>query len=78
MVIHMSDLKDYPLRRAILDAIEDRGIGAAELSRRAGIHRQQLWRYKRGMCDLLAENADRLRVVLGLIIVDPLGEETED
>jgi transcriptional regulator with XRE-family HTH domain len=37
--------------RRIAAAMVWRGVSAADLSRRAGIHRQTLWRYTRGRVD---------------------------
>jgi len=69
--------QNYPLRRAIIETIRLRGISQAALRRQTGIGQVRLWRYLTGKRDMLAGAFERLRVALGLIIVDPISEPEE-
>ena len=68
---------DYPLRRAIRETLEARGISKLELCRRAKMNPSALYRYLSGKRDLLAKAADRLRIELGLDLSDPVDNEEE-
>ncbi|MHA1565284.1 MAG: helix-turn-helix domain-containing protein [Alphaproteobacteria bacterium] len=69
---------DYPLRKAIRETIEERGVNQSELCRRAGVNPSALYRYLRGQRDMLGRKVDAVRIMLGLILVDPLGDEDEE